>query len=87
MLQTRLSVWQALLAAQERLHNQVPGFHFNLGFSGKFFHRGTDEENKGDDMLLGKHGSLRHFFSFHVICLFFWDSNFFVLLRQLLFYI
>lgn len=32
----------------------VPGFKFNLGFSGKYFHHGTAEENLGDDLLLGK---------------------------------
>jgi len=32
----------------------VPGFKFNLGFSGKYFHRGTWEENEGDDTILGE---------------------------------
>ncbi|XP_022242816.1 bifunctional heparan sulfate N-deacetylase/N-sulfotransferase-like isoform X2 [Limulus polyphemus] len=43
---------QALLEAQERLSHSIQGFRFNLGFSGKFFHHGSGEENKGDDMLL-----------------------------------
>lgn len=43
---------QALLDAQERLRQLIPGFRFNLGFSGKFFHRGNSEENLGDDMIL-----------------------------------
>uniref|UniRef100_A0A2M4CUH9 [heparan sulfate]-glucosamine N-sulfotransferase n=2 Tax=Nyssorhynchus TaxID=44543 RepID=A0A2M4CUH9_ANODA len=42
----------ALLATQNRIAEMVPGFRFNLGFSGKFFHHGTHEENLGEDMLL-----------------------------------
>jgi len=39
----------------------VPGFKFNLGFSGKYFHRGTWEENEGDDTILGElHCCLRN---------------------------
>lgn len=30
----------------------VPGFKFNLGFSGKYYHHGNNEEDKGDDLLL-----------------------------------
>lgn len=44
----------AMLKTQERIQQTVPGFRFNLGFSGKYFHHGTFEENLGDDMLLGK---------------------------------
>ncbi|CAL8113862.1 unnamed protein product [Orchesella dallaii] len=43
---------QAILETQERLRMLVPGFRFNLGFSGKYFHYGDDEENYGDDLLL-----------------------------------
>ncbi|KAF6212232.1 hypothetical protein GE061_012753 [Apolygus lucorum] len=43
---------QALLDTQERIQSLVPGFKFNLGFSGKYFHHGNPEENLGDDMLL-----------------------------------
>ncbi|RZF35802.1 hypothetical protein LSTR_LSTR009218 [Laodelphax striatellus] len=43
---------QAMLEAQERIREMVPGFKFNLGFSGKYFHHGTPEENRGDDMIL-----------------------------------
>lgn len=43
---------QALLDTQERISKMVPGFKFNLGFSGKYFHHGTYEENQGDDMIL-----------------------------------
>ncbi|KAK6621633.1 hypothetical protein RUM43_006861 [Polyplax serrata] len=42
----------AMLKAQERIQEMVPGFRFNLGFSGKYFHHGTTEENLGDDMIL-----------------------------------
>ncbi|NXX90326.1 NDST4 sulfotransferase, partial [Centropus bengalensis] len=30
----------------------VANFTFNLGFSGKFYHTGTEEEDEGDDLLL-----------------------------------
>lgn len=42
----------ALIATQKQIETLVPGFKFNLGFSGKYFHHGTPEENLGDDMLL-----------------------------------
>ncbi|CAG9800644.1 unnamed protein product [Chironomus riparius] len=42
----------ALISTQSRIAEMVPGFRFNLGFSGKYFHHGTKEENLGDDMLL-----------------------------------
>ncbi|KAL6466895.1 hypothetical protein MHYP_G00246990 [Metynnis hypsauchen] len=34
------------------LRTQISNFTFNLGFSGKFFHTGTQEEDEGDDLLL-----------------------------------
>lgn len=43
---------QALLDTQERIAKMIPNFRFNLGFSGKYFHHGTYEENLGDDMIL-----------------------------------
>lgn len=43
---------KALLATQHRLLKMVPGFKFNLGFSGKYFHHGSYEENLGDDFIL-----------------------------------
>ncbi|XP_048485283.1 bifunctional heparan sulfate N-deacetylase/N-sulfotransferase [Plutella xylostella] len=51
---TRLHVEdvKALLASQAALQRLVPGFRFNLGFSAKYFHRGTAPENCGDDELL-----------------------------------
>lgn len=30
----------------------VPSFKFNLGYSGKYFHHGNSEEDKGDDLIL-----------------------------------
>lgn len=43
---------KALLATQNRIAKMVPGFRFNLGFSGKYFHHGSYEENLGDDLIL-----------------------------------
>lgn len=45
---------EALLVAQEKFSSLVPGFKFNLGFSGKYYHKGNPEEDDGDDMLIGK---------------------------------
>ncbi|XP_064871774.1 bifunctional heparan sulfate N-deacetylase/N-sulfotransferase 4-like [Oncorhynchus nerka] len=44
---------KALLDTQNQLRSQITNFTFNLGFSGKFYHTGTDEEDEGDDVLLG----------------------------------
>ncbi|KAF1384626.1 hypothetical protein PFLUV_G00122160 [Perca fluviatilis] len=51
---TRMKVLdvKALLETQRELRTHVPNFTFNLGFSGKFFHAGADEEDLGDDLLL-----------------------------------
>ncbi|XP_043917596.1 bifunctional heparan sulfate N-deacetylase/N-sulfotransferase 4 [Protopterus annectens] len=43
---------KALLETQAMLRNKVSNFTFNLGFSGKFYHTGAEEENEGDDLLL-----------------------------------
>ncbi|XP_078267797.1 bifunctional heparan sulfate N-deacetylase/N-sulfotransferase 1b [Rhinoraja longicauda] len=43
---------KALLEAQNQFRVHVPHFTFNLGFSGKFYYTGTDEEDKGDNLLL-----------------------------------
>uniref|UniRef100_A0AAY4BIB0 Bifunctional heparan sulfate N-deacetylase/N-sulfotransferase 1 n=1 Tax=Denticeps clupeoides TaxID=299321 RepID=A0AAY4BIB0_9TELE len=48
----KVSDVKALLETQNELRAHVPNFTFNLGFSGKFFHAGTDEEDLGDDLLL-----------------------------------
>ncbi|XP_030108783.1 bifunctional heparan sulfate N-deacetylase/N-sulfotransferase 3 isoform X2 [Mus musculus] len=44
---------KALLDTQNLLRTQITNFTFNLGFSGKFYHTGTEEEDEGDDCLLG----------------------------------
>ncbi|XP_075056442.1 bifunctional heparan sulfate N-deacetylase/N-sulfotransferase 3-like [Mixophyes fleayi] len=44
---------KALLDTQKLLRSKVSNFTFNLGFSGKFYHTGTEKEDKGDDLLLG----------------------------------
>ncbi|XP_042326023.1 bifunctional heparan sulfate N-deacetylase/N-sulfotransferase 3 isoform X1 [Sceloporus undulatus] len=44
---------QALLDTQKLLRSHISNFTFNLGFSGKFYHTGTVEEDEGDDLLLG----------------------------------
>uniref|UniRef100_S4R802 [heparan sulfate]-glucosamine N-sulfotransferase n=1 Tax=Petromyzon marinus TaxID=7757 RepID=S4R802_PETMA len=51
---TRMKVQdvEALLNTQMKLRERVKNFTFNLGFSGKFYHTGTDEEDNGDDMLI-----------------------------------
>ncbi|XP_006917845.1 bifunctional heparan sulfate N-deacetylase/N-sulfotransferase 3 [Pteropus alecto] len=51
---TRMNVndVQALLDTQNLLRAQITNFTFNLGFSGKFYHTGTREEDEGDDLLL-----------------------------------
>ncbi|KAL1023953.1 hypothetical protein UPYG_G00049480 [Umbra pygmaea] len=43
---------KALLNTQKQLRSQITDFTFNLGFSGKFYHTGTEQEDLGDDMLL-----------------------------------
>lgn len=43
---------EALINTQERLGSMIPGFKLNLGFSGKYFHHGNSDEDKGDDLLL-----------------------------------
>uniref|UniRef100_A0A673KMM9 [heparan sulfate]-glucosamine N-sulfotransferase n=1 Tax=Sinocyclocheilus rhinocerous TaxID=307959 RepID=A0A673KMM9_9TELE len=45
-------IFQALLETQNMLRSYISNFTFNLGFSGKFFHTGTQEEDDGDDLLL-----------------------------------
>ncbi|XP_023845343.1 bifunctional heparan sulfate N-deacetylase/N-sulfotransferase 1 isoform X2 [Salvelinus sp. IW2-2015] len=47
-----IGFFKALLETQRELRDHVPNFTFNLGFSGKFFHAGSDEEDLGDDLLL-----------------------------------
>lgn len=47
------SCLQALIESQERMRAMVPGFTYNLGFSGKYFLNGDDLEDKGDTLLVG----------------------------------
>ncbi|XP_061643626.1 bifunctional heparan sulfate N-deacetylase/N-sulfotransferase 1-like isoform X2 [Phyllopteryx taeniolatus] len=47
-----IGFFKALLETQREMRTHVPNFTFNLGFSGKFFHAGSDEEDLGDDLLL-----------------------------------
>ncbi|XP_069090262.1 bifunctional heparan sulfate N-deacetylase/N-sulfotransferase 4 [Pleurodeles waltl] len=51
---TRMNIMdvKALLETQSLLRTMVANFTFNLGFSGKFYHTGTVEEDEGDDLLL-----------------------------------
>uniref|UniRef100_A0A7R9PPV4 [heparan sulfate]-glucosamine N-sulfotransferase n=1 Tax=Timema genevievae TaxID=629358 RepID=A0A7R9PPV4_TIMGE len=60
-LRLRTNDVAALLATQKRIQQVMPGFRFNLGFSGKYFHHGLPEENLGDDMLLENAGSFMWF--------------------------
>lgn len=50
----KISDVHALLAAQKRLQSQIKGFRFNLGFSGKYYQKGTPEENLGDQLLIAE---------------------------------
>ncbi|KAK9869670.1 hypothetical protein WA026_003418 [Henosepilachna vigintioctopunctata] len=43
---------RALINTQSRIQEMVPGFKFNLGFSGKYFHHGNSEEDEGDNVIL-----------------------------------
>ena len=42
-----------MVAAQTRLQQDIEGFHFNLGFSGKYYLHGLPEEDDGDRKLIG----------------------------------
>ena len=43
-----------MITSQKKLQETVKGFRFNLGYSGKYFHHSTGEENEGDDALIGR---------------------------------
>ena len=47
----------AMVASQARLAAMVPGFRYNLGFSGKTFLAGTEEEDEGDLALVAARDS------------------------------
>uniref|UniRef100_A0A914XDU9 Heparan sulphate-N-deacetylase domain-containing protein n=1 Tax=Plectus sambesii TaxID=2011161 RepID=A0A914XDU9_9BILA len=42
----------ALIESQKRMREMVPGFTYNLGFSGKYFLNGDDLEDQGDTLLV-----------------------------------
>ena len=42
-----------MLSTQSEIRKVVPGFTFNLGFSGKYYRSGSIEENAGDDLIIG----------------------------------
>lgn len=44
----------ALIDFQRRLQLFIPDFTLNLGFSGKFYHRGFPNENDGDDYIISE---------------------------------
>eukprot|EP00095_Tigriopus_kingsejongensis_P012066 maker-scaffold60_size442463-snap-gene-0.29 protein:Tk12066 transcript:maker-scaffold60_size442463-snap-gene-0.29-mRNA-1 annotation:"heparan sulfate n-deacetylase n-sulfotransferase" len=44
----------ALIESQTRIRKMVPGFTYNLGFSGGYFHHGNRLENAGDDLLIAQ---------------------------------
>ena len=46
----------AMIAFMDKWKEQIPGFHFVVGFSGKFFNRGNDTEDAGDAYILEKRG-------------------------------
>lgn len=41
-----------MLSVQERLAQKIPGFKFNLGFSGRSFRQGNNEEDGGDNAFI-----------------------------------
>ena len=41
-----------MISVQNKLQERVPGFHFNLGYSGGYFLHGNDEEDEGDRELV-----------------------------------
>lgn len=43
---------QALISVQNKIRERVPGFHFNLGFSGGHFLAGNEKEDEGDQELI-----------------------------------
>lgn len=62
----QISDVEQLRAAQARIRQMVPGFRFNLGFSGRHFHRGYPAENRGEDLLLCKFQPFPYQKPFHI---------------------
>ena len=52
---------KAMIIAQHTLQKLVPGFQFNLGFSGKYFQHGSEEENRGDEEFIENASVFRWF--------------------------
>ena len=46
----------AMVKSQEEMTRLVTGFQYNLGFSGKYFKNGGDEENAGDEAMVAAAG-------------------------------
>ena len=44
----------ALVDSQNNLSKVIPGFHYNLGFSGKYFLNGNEEEDEADYELIAE---------------------------------
>jgi len=41
-----------MLAVQSSIAEKIPGFKFNLGYSGRGYKRGNNEEDDGDEAIL-----------------------------------
>lgn len=50
-----------MISVQERLSQKITGFKFNLGFSGRSFRQGDDEEDEGDNALIAHAGKFTWF--------------------------
>lgn len=50
-----------MIVTQRALQKLVPGFRFNLGFSGNYFEHGSADENEGDRELLENASEFRWF--------------------------
>ena len=46
----------AMVEFTDKWKEQIPGFHFVVGFSGKFINRGNETEDAGDSYILEKKG-------------------------------
>lgn len=51
----------AMIEFTDKWKMKILGFHFVVGFSGKFIYRGTDAENEGDKYMLEKKDHFRWF--------------------------
>lgn len=55
------SPFQELLQTQKFLQRKIPGFQFQIGFSGKGYGRGSEAEDEGDDELVAHASSFSWF--------------------------